>query len=83
MQVRSPSCCFAKGACGPDTPFHGIGQLIEPHMAEVKKYELSVRNKNQRPQKSQQMLGSDNQTVALLEYAAHACSLHVSVGLWG
>ena len=54
---------FAKGACGPDTPFHGIGQLIEPHMAEVKKYELSVRNKNQRPQKSQQMLGSDNQTV--------------------
>ena len=54
---------FAKGACGPDTPFHEIGQLIEPHMEEVKQYELSVRYNNQRPQKSQQMLGSDNRTV--------------------
>ena len=51
---------FAKGACGPGTPFHEIGQLIEPHMEEVKQYELSVRYNNQRPQKSQQMLGSDN-----------------------
>ena len=51
---------FAKGACGPGTPFHEIGQLIEPHMEEVKQYELSVRYNNQRPEKSQQMAGSDN-----------------------
>ena len=54
---------FAKGACGPGTPFHEIGELIEPHMEEVKQYELGYRHNNQRPEKSQQMLGSDNWTV--------------------
>ena len=38
---------FAKGACGPGTPFREIGALID------------------------------------LEHATHACSLYVSVGLWG
>eukprot|EP00434_Breviolum_minutum_P031713 symbB.v1.2.028046.t1/scaffold2930.1/size66988/3 len=54
---------FAKGACGPGTPFHEIGELIEPHLEEVKQYELGYRRNNQRPEKSQQMLGSDNWTV--------------------
>ena len=72
---------FARGACGPGTPFQEIGELIEPHLEEVKQYELVHRRDSARPEKSQQMLGSDNWTV---HYSAtHACSLHVSVGLWG
>ena len=54
---------FAKGACGPGTPFHEIGELIEPHLEEVKQYELRYRRNSARPEKSQQMLGSDNWTV--------------------
>ena len=51
---------FAKGACGPGTPFREIGALIGIHFEEVKQYELGYRRNNQRPEKSQQMLGSDN-----------------------
>ena len=51
---------FAKGACGPGTPFREIGALIEPHFEEVKQYELGYRHNSARPEKSQQMLGSDN-----------------------
>ena len=51
---------FAKGACGPGTPFREIGALIDIHFEEVKQYELGHRRNNQRPEKSQQMLGSDN-----------------------
>ena len=54
---------FAKVACGPGTPFHEIGELIEPHLEEVKQYELRYRRNSARPEKSQQMLGSDNWTV--------------------
>ena len=54
---------FAKGACGPGTPFQEIGELIEPHLEEVKQYELVHRRNAARPEKSQQMLGSDNWTV--------------------
>ena len=54
---------FAKGACGPGTPFQEIGELIEPHLEEVKQYELVHRRNSARPEKSQQMLGSDNWTV--------------------
>ena len=54
---------FARGACGPGTPFQEIGELIEPHLEEVKQYELVHRRNSARPEKSQQMLGSDNWTV--------------------
>ena len=54
---------FARGACGPGTPFQEIGELIEPHLEEVKQYELVHRRNAARPEKSQQMLGSDNWTV--------------------
>ena len=60
--LRNPSC-FAKGACAEGRKLHGIAELIEPQLAEIQDYEISLRNNHSRPCKSQQMLGSDKRTV--------------------
>ena len=47
---------FAKGACAEGRPLHKIADLIEPHLEEIGKREIKLRNNHARPTKSQQML---------------------------
>ena len=54
---------FAKGACAKGRELHRIAELIEPHLEEIRKYEINLNNNHARPRKSQPMLGSDKRTV--------------------
>ena len=54
---------FAKGACGEGTPLYEVADLVEPQLEEICSYEKNIRRNTQRPNKSQQMLGSDNSTI--------------------
>lgn len=54
---------FAKGACGEGTPLFQVADLVEPQLEEICSYEKHTRFNTQRPNKSQQMLGSDNSTI--------------------